>query len=212
MTRIVIAAASPTVRAGLGALLAGNPAFTVLESAARAETLADLAETVEADVVLLALEPGESLPLPLSLPPDAVGRAPVVVLLGDDAVEGWSSRALRAGARGVLPRTATGEQISAAVAAAAAGLTVVSSDAAVPGPAQRPALVAAAPPVQPLTPREIEVLGMLAEGSGNKAIAARLGISEHTVKTHVGSIFGKLGVSNRAEAVASAARLGLLML
>jgi DNA-binding NarL/FixJ family response regulator len=210
VTRIVIAAPSPTVRAGLGALLAGNPAFTILESAARPETLAELAETVEADVVLLALEPGESLPLPLSLPPDAVGRAPVVVLLGDDAAEGWSSRALRAGARGVLPRTATGEQISAAVAAAAAGLTVVSSEAAVP--AQRPALVAAAPPVQPLTPREIEVLGMLAEGSGNKAIAARLGISEHTVKTHVGSIFGKLGVSNRAEAVASAARLGLLML
>jgi DNA-binding NarL/FixJ family response regulator len=210
VTRIVIAAASPTVRAGLGALLSGNPAFTVLESAARPETLAELAETVEADVVLLALEPGETLPLPLALPPDAVGRAPVVVLLGDDAGEGWSARALRAGARGVLPRTATGDQISAAVAAAAAGLTVVSSEAA--GLAPRPALVAAAPPVQPLTPREVEVLGMLAEGSGNKVIAARLGISEHTVKTHVGSIFGKLGVSNRAEAVASAARLGLLML
>jgi DNA-binding NarL/FixJ family response regulator len=86
----------------------------------------------------------------------------------------------------------------------------VSSEAA--GLAPRPALVAAAPPVQPLTPREVEVLGMLAEGSGNKMIAARLGISEHTVKTHVGSIFGKLGVSSRAEAVASAARLGLLML
>jgi len=210
VTRIVIAAASPTVRAGLGALLAGNPAFTVLESAARPENLAELAETVEADVVLLALEPGESFPLPLSLPPDAVGRAPVVVLLGDDASEGWSARALRAGARGVLPRTASGEQIGAAVAAAAAGLSVVSSEAGVP--ASRPALVAAAPPVQPLTPREVEVLGMLAEGSGNKAIAARLGISEHTVKTHVGSIFGKLGVSSRAEAVASAARLGLLML
>jgi two-component system, NarL family, response regulator YdfI len=210
VTRIVIAAASPTVRAGLGALLSGNPGFTVLESAASPETLADLAETVEADVVLLALEPGESLPLPLSLPPDAVGRAPVVLLLGDGAGEGWAARALRAGARGVLHRTATGEQISAAVAAVAAGLTVTSGEAGVPG--QRPALVATAPPVQPLTPREIEVLGMLAEGAGNKAIASRLGISEHTVKTHVGSIFGKLGVSNRAEAVASAARLGLLML
>jgi DNA-binding NarL/FixJ family response regulator len=194
VTRIVIAAASPTVRAGLGALLSGNPAFTVLESAARPETLAELAETVEADVVLLALEPGETLPLPLALPPDAVGRAPVVVLLGDDPGEGWSARALRAGARGVLPRTATGEQIEAG------------------GLAPRPALVAAAPPIQALTPREVEVLGMLAEGSGNKVIAARLGISEHTVKTHVGSIFGKLGVSSRAEAVASAARLGLLML
>ena len=210
MTRIVIAAASPTVRAGLAALLSGNPTLTVLETSARPDTLADLAETVEADVVLLALEPGESLPLPLALPPDSVGRAPVVVLLGDDSSETWSSRAIRAGARGVLPRTATGEQINAAVSAAAAGLTVVVSE---PGAlAPRPALVASAPPIQALTPRELEVLGMLAEGLGNKVIAARLGISDHTVKTHVGSIFGKLGVSNRAEAVASAARLGLLML
>ncbi|HEY7635466.1 MAG TPA: response regulator transcription factor [Gemmatimonadales bacterium] len=210
MTRIVIAATSPTVRAGLGALLSGNPAFTVLESAARPEALAEVAEMVEADVVLLALEPSDPLPLPLTLPPDAVGRAPVVVVLGDDSGEGWAARALRAGARGALPRTATGEQITAAVAAAAAGLTVVPNEAGALPP--RPALVGAAPPVQPLTPRELEVLGMLAEGSGNKVIAARLGISEHTVKTHVGAIFGKLGVSSRAEAVASAARLGLLML
>ncbi len=75
----------------------------------------------------------------------------------------------------------------------------------------RPALNAAAP-AQPLTPREVEVLAMLAEGHANKAIAARLAISEHTVKTHVGSVFDKLGVSTRAEAVASAARLGLIML
>jgi len=53
---------------------------------------------------------------------------------------------------------------------------------------------------------------MLAEGLGNKVIAARLGISDHTVKTHVAAVFGKLGVSTRAEAVASAARLGLIML
>jgi DNA-binding NarL/FixJ family response regulator len=67
-------------------------------------------------------------------------------------------------------------------------------------------------PAPGLTPREIEVLAMLAEGLGNKVIAARLGISDHTVKTHVAAIFGKLGVSTRAEAVAFAARLGLIML
>jgi DNA-binding NarL/FixJ family response regulator len=67
-------------------------------------------------------------------------------------------------------------------------------------------------PPQPLTPREAEVLGMLAEGLGNKVIATRCGISEHTVKTHVAAVFAKLGVSTRAEAVASAARAGLLML
>jgi DNA-binding CsgD family transcriptional regulator len=77
-------------------------------------------------------------------------------------------------------------------------------------PRARPVLHAAGP-VQPLTPREVEVLAMLAEGLANKSIAARLGISDHTVKTHVAAVFAKLGVSTRAEAVTIAARLGLLM-
>jgi len=209
VTRVVIAAASPTVRAGLGALLAGYPGLTVLEVTGRPAGLAELAETVEADVILLALEAGGQLPLPLWLPPDAAGQEPAVVVLGDETTEGWVQRALRAGARGALPRTASGEQIAAAVAAAAAGLVVL--PAAAYQARVRPALNAAAP-AQPLTPREVEVLAMLAEGHANKAIAARLAISEHTVKTHVGSVFGKLGVSTRAEAVASGVRLGLIML
>jgi DNA-binding NarL/FixJ family response regulator len=174
VTRVVIAAASPAVRAGLAALLSAHPGFTLLEAVARPAGLADLAETVEADVVLLALEPGEPLPLPLALLPDRMGRAPAVVVLGDDPADGWVQRVLRSGARGALARAAV--------------------------------------PASGLTPREIEVLGMLAEGLGNKVIAARLGISDHTVKTHVAAVFGKLGVSTRAEAVASAARLGLIML
>jgi DNA-binding CsgD family transcriptional regulator len=63
-----------------------------------------------------------------------------------------------------------------------------------------------------LTPREREVLALLAEGLPNKLIAPRLGISENTVKAHVASIYDKVGASNRAEAVVAAARLGLLML
>ncbi|MGH7525654.1 MAG: helix-turn-helix domain-containing protein [Gemmatimonadales bacterium] len=212
MTRVVVAAASPAVRAGLGALLAAYPGLTVLEAAAAAHpgALAELAEIVEADVVLLALEPGEALPLPLALAPDAAGREPAVVVLGDEPAESWAFRALRAGARGALPRTASGDQIAAAVMAAAAGLAVLPAEPA----AALPQLTARTrvPPIQPLTARETEVLAMLAEGIGNKLIAGRLGISEHTVKTHVAAIFGKLGVSTRAEAVASAARLGLIML
>ena len=208
MTRVVVTADSPAVRAGLGALLAGSAGITVLEAATRPGELSDLAETVEADVILLALDPGAPLPLPLTVAPDAAGRAPAVVVLGDGG-EGWAARAVRAGAQGALPRTAGAAQIAAAVVAAAAGLTVVPADD--PVPRARPAVHAAAP-VQSLTPREVEVLAMLAEGLANKAIAARLGISGHTVKTHVAAVFGKLGVSTRAEAVASAARLGLLML
>jgi DNA-binding NarL/FixJ family response regulator len=67
-------------------------------------------------------------------------------------------------------------------------------------------------PIQSLTPREIEVLGMLALGLGNKIIAKRLGISEHTVKFHISSIFQKLNASSRTEAVTLGARLGLIML
>jgi DNA-binding NarL/FixJ family response regulator len=211
VTRVVIAALAPAVRAGLGALLAGNPAFTVLEAPARPGVLANLADTVEADVLVMALEPGEPLPVPLSLAPDRVGRAPAVVVLGDHPADAWAARAIRAGARGALARTATGEQIAAAVAAAAAGLTVLPGE---PSPASAPRLAAHAGPlpVQALTPREVEVLAMLAEGLGNKMIAARLGISDHTVKSHVASIFAKLGVSTRAEAAVTAARLGRIML
>ena len=211
MTRVVISAAAPAVRAGLGALLSAHPSFTVLETVGRTGVIADLADTVEADVVLVALEAGEALPVPIALPPDRVGREPAVVILGDDSIDGWAARAVRAGARGALPRTATGEQIAAAVAAAAAGLTVVPADFG-PAAAPRPAAHGVTMPAPALTPREIEVIAMLAEGLGNKVIASRLGISDHTVKSHVGSIFAKLDVSTRAEAAVSAARLGLIML
>ena len=66
--------------------------------------------------------------------------------------------------------------------------------------------------VEPLTPRELEVLRLMAEGLPNKTIAARLEISEHTVKFHVNTILGKLGVASRTEAVVRATRLGLILL
>jgi DNA-binding NarL/FixJ family response regulator len=68
------------------------------------------------------------------------------------------------------------------------------------------------PLVEPLTPRELQVLGLLAEGLPNKAIASALGISDETVKFHLGSIFGKLGASNRTDAVRMALRRGLISL
>jgi DNA-binding CsgD family transcriptional regulator len=64
----------------------------------------------------------------------------------------------------------------------------------------------------PLSPREREILGLVADGLGNKIVASRLGISEHTVKTHIASIFTKLGADTRAEAVAIGARQGMILL
>jgi DNA-binding NarL/FixJ family response regulator len=209
VTRVAVVADSPAVRAGLAALLGGYPDFIVLGIAWLGDVAA-VAESVEADVVVLASDVADPWPLPVALPPDAASRAPPILVLGDDSVEGWVTRAMRSGARAALPRTATAEQLSSAVAAVAAGLLVLPADAA---PAVLPRAVPQVHhPPQPLTRREVEVLGLLAEGLGNKAIAARCGISEHTVKTHLAAVFAKLGVSTRAEAVASAARTGLIML
>jgi len=209
MTRVAVVGHSPAIRAGLAALLRSYPGFVVLETAALPGDVAAVAESTEADVLIVALDTGEPWPLPATVPPDTADRAPGIIVLGDEPVDGWIARAMRSGARAALSRTATAEQISSAVAAVATGLVVLPADSAPTMLPRATAVVDHSP--QPLTSRETEVLALLAEGLGNKAIAARCGISEHTVKTHVEAVFAKLGVSTRAEAVARAARAGLLM-
>jgi DNA-binding NarL/FixJ family response regulator len=153
---------------------------------------------------------------------DALPPIPIVVLLrgppGRDAIP----MLLAAGARGVLPDDSTAEEIAAACEAAAAGLVSLPAEQVADLVGSRPAASAARDFPGPrgrstlqtptLTPREREILAMLADGLPNKLIAARLGISDHTVKTHLEAIFEKLGASNRAEAVARAVRSGLLLL
>jgi DNA-binding CsgD family transcriptional regulator len=102
---------------------------------------------------------------------------------------------------GYLPRAPSPEQLRAAVAAVAAGLFVSGAAAATSDT-----------PIEDLTPREVDVLRLLADGLSNREMAARLGISENTVKFHVASLYSKLGVQNRAEAVLQAVRQGLLPL
>ena len=124
--------------------------------------------------------------------------------------------------RGVLPVTASAREIQAAVAAAAAGLLVVHPEVAGRLPASGRAQSWSAArtvteatsiaPEEALSPRESEILSLLAAGLANKEIAGRLKISEHTVKFHVTSIFNKLGASSRAEAVALGVRRGLIVL
>jgi two-component system, NarL family, response regulator YdfI len=236
--RVLIVASSIVMQAGLAALLSDSPALTVVGAATA--LMPDHLTTLQPDVVLLEWDsPEEEGAIALSLGedrlPDALsGLLPGVlsgmslevspgtlpeaepqigfVVLVEAVSSAWLSEILHSSIRGVLPQTAAAAEIIAAIEAVAAGLTVLHPDlmelllsrlAIAPRPI---------PTAQPLTPREVEVLEMLAEGLGNKAIAKRLNISEHTVKFHVGSIFSKLNASSRTEAVAIGARQGLILL
>lgn len=134
-------------------------------------------------------------------------RAPSIILLAavDDATTAWS-----AGARGILPRDASIETMASAIAAVADGLIVIDPVFAAALFPTRDS--SSAQPVEELTPRELQVLRLIAEGQSNKTIARELGISEHTVKFHVNAILGKLNAQSRTEAVVIATRLGLILL
>jgi NarL family two-component system response regulator YdfI len=137
----------------------------------------------------------------------ALAELPIPVLLLVREVDpALVSSALRAGVRGAILDDATPQEIEGAVQAISAGLVVTA-----PEFLQDP-IAAAGDLPDPLSERELEVLDLVAEGLSNKLIAHRLSISEHTVKTHVASIFGKLGASSRTEAVSQAIRRGLVML
>jgi DNA-binding NarL/FixJ family response regulator len=216
--RALVAAGSPVVRAGLEALLTRSASVAIV-AITNGESLADDIETHEPQVVLYAVdsrdESGPTIASRIALAPDAVSRTPAFVLLTDAPTAQWAAEALRGGARGVLPRDATPDEIIAALEAAAVGLVTLPAELAVDVASASRAVSSPRPagaPTQPLTRREIEVLGMLAEGLANKNIAVRLGISEHTVKTHVASILTKLDAFSRAEAVAIGARQGLILL
>lgn len=212
MIRVLVVARSELERAGLEALLGGRGHLAVGGGSA---TLADARRRIEdgsaqAVQVVLALMDRGAEPPRLAFAPDAAAHAPALVVLGEALPRGWAVRAVRAGARAVLPRTASADAIAAAVEAAAAGLLVLPPDALAEVP-QGTAARAQAPP-EALSAREAQILALLAEGLVNKQIAARLGISRHTVKTHLAALFHKLGVSTRAEAVAAGARAGVILL
>jgi len=212
MIRVFIKASSAIVKAGLESLLRGSPALRLAgDASGRARETRSVAESPP-DVLLVEAET-----LADNAVREAMDRAlaggPVVVLVRNPALEPVAD-ALRAGVKAVLPSGLTGPEIIAAIEAAAAGLVVMHgsdiesllsvTNASSSGGSE--ALVEA------LTPREIEVLRLLAGGLGNKEIASRLEISEHTVKFHVASIMGKLGAASRTEAVTLGIRHGLILI
>lgn len=212
MIRVFIVAASPLIRAGLQGMLAESH-IDVAGSAADFETISGQLVDVEPDVVLIEVAADTHEELLNALEDSEIALEYAVVVLSEQIRAEWLSKMLRTGVRAVLPREVSSEQLRAALEAAAAGLVVVHAsevNAVLPAPAALSSPVRELP--EPLTPREREVLQMISAGLGNKEIAGRLSISEHTVKFHVASILGKLGASTRTEAVSIGIRHGLVLL
>lgn len=191
MIRVLLDVSSPALRAGLRALLSSDQTIKVVNDS--------LEDDLEADVVLTSASHASLLDNRRSDSPSAA-----VLLLSDEPV---NSRDLRNSSQtwGILPTDASAEELSAAIHALSQGLIVGTSTLLFESESG-PLLPG------PLTDRESEVLGLLSRGLANKQIAATLGISEHTVKFHVSSIYQKLNVTNRTEAVREGLRGGWIAL
>jgi NarL family two-component system response regulator YdfI len=191
--RTLVCATSALARAGLAAIVRADARLTFAGEASPLELERGIA-SYDPDVVLEQRDGGADL-----------ARFPTVALV-DDPREAWANEIIGGGDQGpraILARDTSAEEIVAAIVAVAAGLVAVQPRALVP---------TRIPEGERLTAREIEVLGELARGVPNKAIAARLEISEHTVKFHIASLFAKLGAASRTEAVTQGIRRGLIML
>ncbi|TFV84967.1 response regulator transcription factor [Microbacterium sp. dk485] len=207
MIRVLIVDDHPIVRTGLGGLVDAAPDLQVVGTAATGEDAVAAVEAAPPDVVLMDLRmPGmdgdEATGRILAVAPEAR----VVILTTyetDDAI----LRAIGAGASGYLLKAAPEDELLAGIRAVAAGEVALA-------PSVARVLVRQAshprPPAPVLTPREREVLSLVAAGLSNRAIGSRLHVGEATVKTHLLHVFAKLEVDDRTRAVTRAMELGLL--
>ncbi|MEU4875595.1 MULTISPECIES: response regulator transcription factor [Streptomyces] len=198
----------PVVRDGLRGMFESAPGFRVVGEAANGVEALTAAATADPDVILMDLR------MPGGTGVDAIreltrrrARAKILVLTTYDT-DSDTLPAIEAGATGYLLKDAPRDELFTAVRAAAQGRTVLS-------PAVATRLVTAVraprtPAAEPLSAREREVLALVARGTSNREIARELFISEATVKTHLTHLYAKLGVNDRAAAVAAAYERGIL--
>ena len=191
MIRVAFVADSPALHAGLRALLSSDEKIQVME------------EINEADVIITSASFGSFL----SILDDGEMDEPIsasILFLTNEPINFPNATAFQ-NIWGILPLDASVDELRASIYALSQGLTV----------GERSLLFARGPetnPNSPLTERETEVLNLLSRGLANKQIATTLGISEHTVKFHVSSIYQKLNVTNRTEAVREGLRDGWITL
>lgn len=205
MVRVVIVDDHPVVRSGLLALLAGQPTVEVVGQAGSGAEALDIVQQQRPDVVLCDLRLGEGIDgVEVTRALRARSDAPAVVILTTYDHDADIVRAVEAGAAGYLLKDATVDEIVDAVERAAGGDSVLS-------PALTERVVDAMRTRRAeLSPREREILGLLAEGLSNREIARRVFLSEATVKTHLAHVYAKLDVDGRTAAVARARSAGLL--
>ncbi|UCD43441.1 MAG: response regulator transcription factor [Chloroflexota bacterium] len=204
---VCVVAPSPALLAGLHSLLSY---IESIESIYELSSLDEIDPYI-ANTDILVLTPGFGSNIELREVLDNSPGMAVLIMIADDYDQNRIIAASSDHTWGVLPLEASGEQIEAAIQAIAAGLSV-----GMPSLLNLPLVDSGVGMdmqiVDPLTDREMEVLQLLAQGLANKQIAVKLSISEHTVKFHVSSIYTKLGVANRTEAVRMGVRKGLILL
>jgi DNA-binding NarL/FixJ family response regulator len=211
--RVVVADDHEVVRTGFAALLDSQPDFTVVGTARDGAEAVRLCDSVQPDVVLMDVRmPGMD---GIEATGRLAGSGPRVLILTTFDLDEYVYDALRAGASGFLLKDVTAERLFEAVRVIAAGEALlaptvtrrlIAEFARLRRPAEpRPAAL------DSLTPRETEVLRRLAEGLSNPEIAARLAVTEETVKTHVSRLLTKLGLRDRTQAVVTAYETGLVI-
>ncbi|WP_328768517.1 response regulator transcription factor [Streptomyces sp. NBC_00286] len=195
----------PVVRDGLRGMFESAPGFTVLGEASNGVEAVTLAQSLDPDVVLMDLRmPGGNGVEAIAELTRQGARARILVLTTYDT-DSDTLPAIEAGATGYLLKDAPRDELFTAVRAAAEGRTVLS-----PAVASRLVSAVRTPAGEPLSTREREVLTLVAKGTSNREIARVLFISEATVKTHLTHLYAKLGVKDRAAAVAVGYDRGIL--
>ena len=219
MIRIMVVDDHPIVRSGVTGLLETEPDFEVVGEAASGEEALALATSAQPDVVLMDLRMpgmgGVEATRRLVAGAGASAAVPRVLVFTTYEDDDQILAAIEAGASGYLVKAGPAEELAAGVRAVAAGQTVLAPSIAAQLVARASGALgdgsgSGTRSVPALTPRETQILGLVAEGLSNPAIAARLFIGESTVKTHLLHVFEKLGVSDRTRAVMRAMELRLL--
>ncbi|MFQ5523914.1 MAG: response regulator [Acidimicrobiia bacterium] len=207
--RVILADDHRIVREGISTLLEPVDDVEIVGEASGGEELLELLGSVEADVILLDLKmpEGGGLEVLERIGDDPDAPRVIVLSMYDDPV--YVKRAIELGASGYLLKSSDREELLRALRVVAEGGSYIQGEITAPLIAQMVS-PSSNMPVGELSSEDIEILALLACGLDNRAIAERLGESEATVKSHLRSIYARLGVTRRSEAVAVAFRLGII--